>query len=155
MPAWTPEELRTRARWILRSYRHWAGEDLIDLPSDEGDVQARALFDAPFAVLAHDARADPLCVYANAAALSAFELSLDEAAGFRTRQTAEPDARDERSNALAGAEEAGLVTGYSGIRVSTTGRRFRLLDGRIWTVLDDDGQRVGQAAAFVPGALRA
>lgn len=153
MPAWTEDELRTRARWILRSYRHWAGEDLVALTSDDEDEQARALFDAPFAVLAHDTRPDPLCVYANAAALAAFELSPAEAAVFRTRQTAEPEAREERSTALAGAEEAGLVTGYEGIRVSASGRRFRLLDGRIWTLLDDDGRRVGQAAAFVPGEV--
>ena len=45
------------------------------------------------------------------------------------------------------------MRGYSGIRVSTTGRRFRLNDGRIWTVLDDDGEPVGQAAAFVAGEV--
>ncbi|MBF6620198.1 MAG: MEKHLA domain-containing protein [Patulibacter sp.] len=153
MPAWTEDELRIRARWILRSYRHWAGEDLIDLPSDDEDARARALFGVPLAVLAHDRRDDPLCVYANAAALDAFELTIEEAAAFPTRRTAAPDARDERRSALSTAEDAGLVTGYRGIRVSTSGRRFRITDGRIWTVLDDDGQRVGQAAAFVPGGV--
>jgi len=153
MPAWTDDELRTRARSILRSYRHWAGEDLVELPAGGDAARARTLFDAPFAVLAHDTSPDPLCVYANATALAAFELRLADAAEFRTRQTAEPDARQERSEALAGAEEAGLVTGYEGIRVSASGRRFRLLDGRIWTLLDDDGRRVGQAAAFVPGEV--
>jgi hypothetical protein len=153
MPPWTENELQTRARWILRSYRKWAGEDLIVASADDEDAQARALFDAPIAVLAHDRRDDPLCVYANAAALAAFELRLADAPAFPTRRTAEPDARAERSVALAGAEDVGLVRGYSGIRVSTTGRRFRLDDGRIWTVLDDDGQPVGQAAAFVPGEV--
>lgn len=149
MAPWTAGELRTRAGWILRSYRKWAGEDLIE--ADDEDARARALFDAPIAVLAHDRQDDPLCIYANAAALAAFELRIEDAPAFPTRQTAEPDARAERSVALAGADEAGLVRGYSGIRVSTTGRRFRLNDGRIWTVLDDDGERVGQAAAFVAG----
>lgn len=153
MAPWTADELRTRAGWILRSYRKWSGEDLIAIGPDGEDGQARALFDAPIGVLAHDRRDDPLCVYANAAALAAFELDLADAPAFPTRRTAEPDARAERSVALAGADEVGLVRGYSGIRVSTTGRRFRLNDGRIWTVLDDDGERVGQAAAFVAGPV--
>lgn len=153
MPAWTDDELRTRAGWILRSYRKWAGEDLVETAGDDEEARAQALFDAPLAVLAHDRRDDPLCIYANAAALAAFELPIEDAPSFPTRRTAEPEARAERSVALAGADEAGLVRGYSGIRVSTSGRRFRLHDGRIWTVLDDDGRRIGQAAAFVAGPL--
>lgn len=153
MARWTENELRTRAGWILRSYRRWADEDLVAVATDDDDERARALFDAPVAVLAHDRRDDPLCIYANAAALTAFELRIEDAPAFPTRRTAEPDARAERSVALAGAADAGLVSGYSGIRVTTTGRRFRLDDGRIWTVLDDDGQPVGQAAAFVPGEI--
>ncbi len=153
MTPWTDGQRRIRARWILRSYRQWAGEELIEAGDDGDDVRARALCDAPLAVLAHDRRDDPLCIYMNGAALAAFELTLEEAASFPTRKTAEPDARAERSVALAGANDVGLVRGYSGIRVSTTGRRFRLNDGRIWTVLDDDGRTVGQAAAFVPGPV--
>lgn len=154
MPPWTEDELQTRARWILRSYRTWAGEDLIPLASDADDVaRARALFAAPIAVLAHDRQPDPLCVYANAAALAAFELTLAEAPAFATSRTVEPAAREDRRAALDRADEAGLVRGYSGVRVSTSGRRFRIHDGRIWTVLDDDGRRVGQAAAVRSGAV--
>jgi hypothetical protein len=151
MPPWTEDELRVRAHRLLRSYRHWAGEELIELAGDDDASRARALFDAPLAVLAHDARPDPLCVYANAAALAAFELSRADAPAFPTSRTVDPAARDERRAALARAGEAGLLSGYSGVRVSTTGRRFRIHDGRIWTVLDDDGRPVGQAAAFRPG----
>lgn len=151
MPPWTEDELRTRARWLLASYRHWAGEELIELPNGAAadDAQrARALFDAPLPVLAHGAGDDPLCIYANAAALAAFELPIADAPAFPTRRTAEPAAREERRAALTRVESAGLVRGYSGTRVTTTGRRFEIHDGRIWTVLDDDGRRVGQAATF-------
>jgi len=154
MPPWTEDALRTRARWLLRSYRTWAGEDLIALPdAGDDDARARALFDAPIAVLAHDRRADPLCVYANAAALEAFALSLADAPAFATSRTVEPAAREERRAALARADEVGLLSGYSGVRVSTAGRLFRIHDGRIWKVLDDDGRHVGQAAAFRSGAV--
>lgn len=153
MPPWTEDELRTRARWLLDSYRRWAGEELLDDPPAEDDdaARARALFAAPFAVLAHDTRPEPLCIYANAAALAAFELPIEDAPAFETIRTAEPAARAERRAALARAGEAGLLTGYSGVRVSTTGRRFEIHDGRIWTVLDDDGRPAGQAATFRSG----
>lgn len=154
MEPWTDDELRTRARWILRSYRHWAGEELIDVAAAADDAErARALFGAPVAVLAHDGRSDPLCIYMNAAALAEFELTPAQAASFRTRETAAPKDRAERSVALAGVAEAGLVRGYRGVRVSASGRRFRLDDGRIWTLLDDGGLIVGQAAAFAPAPL--
>lgn len=148
MPTWTEDELRIRARWLLDSYRRWAGEDLIELAADDDASRARALFDAPLPVLAHDTRPDPLCIYANAAALAAFELPIEDAPAFATSRTAEPAARVERSAALARSQEAGLLRGYRGVRVSTTGRRFEIHDGRIWTVLDDEGRPVGQAAAF-------
>lgn len=153
MPPWTEDELQTRARWLLRSYRKWAGEDLIPLASDDDAARAQALFAAPIAVLAHDRQPDPLCIYANAAALAAFELTLAEAPAYATSRTVEPATREERRGALDRADEDGLVRGYSGIRVSTSGRRFRIHDGRIWTVLDDDGRRVGQAAAVRAGAV--
>jgi MEKHLA domain len=151
MAPWTEDELRVRACVLLRSYRHWAGEELLGVASDDDAVRARALFDAPFAVLAHDTRPDPLCIYANAAALAAFELSPADAPAFATSRTVAPAARDERRAALARANQAGLLRGYSGVRVSTAGRRFEIHDGRIWTLLDDDGRCAGQAAAFRSG----
>jgi hypothetical protein len=152
MPPWTEKEMRTRARWLLRSYRHWADEELLADAGDDDVIRADALFDAPLAVLAHDTRPDPLCVYANAAALAAFELRLADAPTFATSRTVAPAARDERSAALARAQEVGLLRGYGGERVSSTGRRFQIRDACIWTVLNDDGRPVGQAAAFRPGA---
>jgi hypothetical protein len=154
MPPWTDDELRTRARWLLNSYRAWAGDDLVPLPPGaDDDARARALFDAPLAVLAHDRRDDPLCVYANAAALDAFALTLADAPAYATSRTVEPAAREERQAAFARVDEAGLVSGYSGVRISTEGVRFRIEDGRIWTVLDDAGRRVGHAAAFRRAAV--
>ncbi len=154
MDPWTDELLRTRAGWILRSYRHWDGAELIALPAGaDDDARARALFDAPLGILAHGIEDDPLCIYANGTALAAFELPIADAPRFPTRETAAPEDRAERSGALARSGEQGIVYDYDGIRVSRSGRRFRLLDGRIWTVLDDDGKRIGQAAAFVAGEI--
>ena len=49
---------------------------------------------------------------------------------------------------LARAADAGFLRGYEGIRTARDGRRFRILDATIWTVEDDEGTTIGQAATF-------
>ena len=62
-----------------------------------------------------------------------------------SRLTAPPEVREERSQALSGS---GLVRGYTGVRVSRSGRLFRIRDAVVWPVRDNAGVLVGQAAAF-------
>ncbi|HTU26422.1 MAG TPA: MEKHLA domain-containing protein, partial [Pirellulales bacterium] len=42
----------------------------------------------------------------------------------------------------------GFVDDYQGIRISSTGRRFRIEQAVVWNVLDVTGAKVGQAATF-------
>ena len=44
--------------------------------------------------------------------------------------------------------EKGYVDKYSGVRISSSGKRFKIFDTIIWEVKDDEGKRVGQAATF-------
>jgi hypothetical protein len=44
--------------------------------------------------------------------------------------------------------EKGFMSGYSGVRISSTGRRFRIVDATVWDVFDGKGVRRGQAATF-------
>lgn len=44
--------------------------------------------------------------------------------------------------------DKGYVTDYSGIRISSSGRRFSIKGATLWNVLDDDGVLHGQAATF-------
>jgi len=44
--------------------------------------------------------------------------------------------------------EKGYVDQYSGIRISSSGKRFRIIETIIWEVRDDEERRVGQAATF-------
>lgn len=123
-------------RWITSAYRHLVGESLCD-PGQ--------LYTLPAVVLCHDTRADPVFVYANAAAQALWERPWEQFIGLPSRLTAPVEARAERAAALA-AE--GLVTGYSGVRVSATGRLFRIHDATVWTVSDAAGTVRGQAATF-------
>lgn len=121
------------ARRVAASYLRAVGEPLAD---------PRSLMDDPRVILAHEGSHDPVLVFANRAAQRLWEHDL---VGMPSRLTAPPEARAERAQALAGP---GVVRGYSGVRISATGRRFRILDATVWPVWDDDGTVVGQAAMF-------
>jgi hypothetical protein len=124
------------ARWITTSYEDLVGRQL---------CVAADLYDLPSVVLCHDTSADPLFVYANAAGQRLWERSLDDFIGWPSRLTAPADMRAERAAALS---HSGLVQGYSGVRVSASGRLFRIHDATVWTVSDDNGAVCGQAATF-------
>ena len=97
------------------------------------------------AVLCHRLGDDPLFVYANEFAQRLWERPWHTMIGLPSRLTAPPDHRSSRSGALSGND---VVTGYSGERISATGRRFVIHDATVWPVRDDDARLVGQAATF-------
>ena len=47
-----------------------------------------------------------------------------------------------------GVARDGYVTGYRGLRVAKSGRQFRIGDVTVWSLLDERGGQVGQAAAY-------
>jgi MEKHLA domain-containing protein len=49
--------------------------------------------------------------------------------------TAEPNARDERTRILAEITARGFSDGYTGIRISRTGKRFLIDKATVWTFL--------------------
>ncbi len=120
---------------ILDSYKHWTGQDLI---------KTQDLYSAPIIVVSHNAAPDPLLQYANKAALELWELSAEELIRTPSKQTAEPNEREERSKLLKEVSEKGYSNNYSGIRISSTGKRFIIKNATVWNLLDNKGQ----AAAF-------
>jgi hypothetical protein len=123
--------------WIVGSHAHFVG-GVLCAPGE--------LYDWRSVVLCHDRSADPVLVYANRAAQALWERPWEDFVGRPSRITAPPGARAERAVALSAD---GVVHGYSGERVSATGRLFRILDACVWPVVDDDLRRVGQAASFL------
>lgn len=132
---------------ILASHRRLTGRDLLP-PGQAPAEQARQLYEAPFVVLAHDTAADPVFVYGNLAAQRRFELPWSNLVRLPSRYSAEPLARDERARLLERVMRDGFIDDYSGVRVSATGRRFRVTRATVWNVVDEDGNAAGQAAAF-------
>ena len=90
----------------------------------------------------------PCLIYANRAALSLWRRSWPGMVGMPSRHTAEPEVRASRQQALARAHKQQAITGYSGIRIDSQGRRFAIQGACIWTLIDSHGKACGQAAAF-------
>lgn len=134
------------ARLILASHQRLLRRPL--LPADEIGDPAWRLYHAPLIVLAHDAAADPRFFYANRLAQELFERPWRELVGLPSRLSAEPASREERQRLLERVARLGFIEDYGGVRVSRSGRRFRVTGATVWNLADEQAALVGQAAAF-------
>jgi hypothetical protein len=132
---------------VLRSHRQWTGRDLLIECPDERETARRA-FEAPWVLVAHGVEQDPILSYGNRAALALWELDWPEFTRTPSRLTAEPLAREERRHLLETVAHTGYMDGYSGVRISSSGQRFRIARATVWNVIDERGRSCGQAAAF-------
>jgi hypothetical protein len=129
---------------LTDSYARLLGKTLVPAGND-----AQWLYrDAPFVVLAHSTEADPKFIYANAAAQRCFGYSWDEFLSLPSRLSAEMPDQAARQKLLEQVTRNGFMTGYSGVRVAKSGRRFIIEDGIVWELIDGSGARQGQAATF-------
>ena len=147
LPAPQRDVLIVHTQILLRCYRRLLGQDLIARSGDASE-EARRLFAAPFVVLSHDTQADPILNYGNQTALDLWEVTPEQLLALPSRLTAEPTNRDARERFLEETKRKGFVTGYRGVRISTSGRRFEIENATIWNLSDAAGQPLGQAATF-------
>ena len=132
---------------LLRTYWQRTGRHLIE-PSDDLELDAQRLFEAPFVVLSGGAEAEQILNYANMTALGLWEMDWETLTQTPSRETAEPVHQARRAEFLRQVKATGFVDDYSGIRISRTGRRFQIKKATVWNVTDDDGLYLGQAATF-------
>jgi hypothetical protein len=119
---------------------------LLNRPLFLGDAQA--LYHAPFPILSHSTADDPILTYGNLAALKLWEMSWDALTQLPSRLTAEPMERGQRDAMFAQMRQHGFIENYAGVRVSATGRRFEIQNAVIWTLTDENGVKMGEAASF-------
>jgi hypothetical protein len=132
---------------LARSLKHWTGHDL--LPGNFSPTElAEKTFHAPFVIVSHGTEADPVLNYGNRAALTLWEMSWDEFTHTPSRLTAEAPDRAERTRLLAAVTGRGFIDDYSGVRISKTGRRFRIARATVWNLISGTGRPCGQAAMF-------
>ncbi len=135
--------------WIARGHHVAFGAPLLAGVAEHNPLlTAQEVFAADRVVLAHDGGSDPRLIYANAAALRLWVRTWGEMIGLPSRLTAAPSERGERAAALARAKRLDALSGYGGIRVDSTGGRFRIAGARLWTLRDGTGTVRGQAASF-------
>ena len=144
---WLRPEWIAQTQILLDSYRRWTGRELLPRLGSPRD-QAVALDHAPFVVVSHGTEPDPILNYGNRTALALWEMPVEAFLQTPSRMTAEPLHRDERARLLERTNRDGFVDDYRGIRISSTGRRFRIDRATVWNLLDAAGRPVGQAATF-------
>ncbi|MDH4188464.1 MAG: MEKHLA domain-containing protein [Nitrospira sp.] len=144
---WTDPDVIEWSQWLLNSYRHWTGHELLDRAGNQA-YQAHALYISPFVIVSHGTEEDPLLNYGNQIALDLWEMTWDQLVQTPSRLTAEQVNRAEREWMLEQAKTRGYLDTYRGVRITSTGRRFLVDNATIWNVLDTMGRRVGQAATF-------
>ncbi len=130
------------------SHLRLTGVPLLDQPMRDTDAARWLYEDAPFCVVAHDTDADPRFVYANKAAQRCFEYSWAEMTALRSRLSAEHPNRQEREHLLEAVRTQGFATGYRGLRIAKSGRRFWIENVTVWNLVDHDGIYRGQAATY-------
>jgi hypothetical protein len=144
---WQTPSVIAQTQLIARSLRHWTGRAL--LPGLFNSLGlAKNVFAAPFVLVSHGTEADPVLNYGNAAALELWEMPWAELTRTPSRLTAEAPNREARARLLAAVTAHGFIDDYAGIRISKTGRRFRIAQATVWNLLDERGKYSGQAAMF-------
>jgi len=134
------------AQQIVSSYQCLLGKPLLD--SQHPRALVEQLYQLPAVILAHNGGDDPCFTYANLAAQRLWEMEWDQLVGMPSRYSAEPDHRDSRAQLLAQVQAKGYIDNYRGIRISASGQRFEIQQAVVFNLLNQEGQKVGQAATF-------
>jgi PAS domain-containing protein len=137
-------------RWIglmQASYRRWQGASTFSECSP-AEVYAHA-----DVVLSHAQADDPCFVYANAAAQRIWGYSWDQFLGMPSRLSAPPELRAVRNSLLAEGLRHGVVIAKDLVRITATGRRFRVAEVTLWNVCDEHDHIVGQAATYAVAGI--
>ncbi|WP_094849588.1 MEKHLA domain-containing protein [Bordetella genomosp. 9] len=134
---------------LLRgSHERLLGRPLLPRPMEARQAAHWLYEEAPFEVLAHDTGADPRFIYGNKAAQRRFEYDWDELTRLPSRLSAEAPNREERERFLERVRRTGFESGYCGIRITKTGKRFLIEQATLWELRDDDGGVHGQAVVI-------
>ncbi len=140
------KEVITYNKYMLDSYKRFLGMDLVKRVSREED--SKSLFLVPFVVVSHGIEKDPIFKYGNKKALEVFEIDWEDLIKLPSRLSADPIHQDERAFFLNEVTNKGFIKNYSGIRISSKGKRFKIKDAIVWNVLDENENYIGQAATF-------
>jgi MEKHLA domain len=133
---------------MLENLQRWTGYDLMKEYGFSLDTLGAEVFNADFYILSHNNATDPILNYGNKQVLDLWEVSWEELTTMHSKDTTKPVDRQARSVMMEQAKIHNYVNGYSGVRVSKTGKEFKILDGTIWNLFVNNDEPYGQAAWF-------
>jgi hypothetical protein len=144
---WNHAPVVAQTQTLARSLKHFTQRELLPGNFTAAEL-AEKIFHAPFVLVSHGTEADPVLNYGNQAALALWEMSWAELTRTPSRLTAEAPDRAERARLLAAVTSRGFIDDYSGVRISKTGRRFRIARATVWNLIAENREPCGQAAMF-------
>lgn len=147
LPSDANNYLYEHVRLLLSSFSRIAGRKLVDVDLESPDL-GKTIFYGQFSLVSHNTLEDPVFNYGNQTALDLFEMSWQEFTSLPSRKSAETLNREERARLLKNVTEKGFIDDYTGIRISSSGKRFRIDNAIVWNVIDEQGIYHGQAAFF-------
>jgi hypothetical protein len=133
---------------MLENLKKWTGFDLIKEYGFSVDRLGEQVFNADFYILSHDTGADPILNYGNDRVLKQWEVSWEELTNMHSRETAKPVDRSARAAMMDRVKAKNYIDGYSGTRISKTGKEFKISNGIVWNLFTGNGVFYGQAAWF-------
>ena len=133
-------------RNVLNSFERLTGKTLIKRVNPDKDFLS--IEKGSFVLVSHNSSKNPILNFGNQFALRLWEMNWEEFVKTPSSKTAEVDLREDRSEMLKVVSKYGYFNNYEGIRVSSSGKRFKIKKAIIWNVNDDEGRFLGQAAYF-------
>lgn len=147
LPIWEQPEIIIQSQILVNSYERVTGEKLIS-SVDSPETLAKTLFFAPFALVSHDVRQDPVLNYGNEVALKLWEMPWENFIQTPSRLTAEIENRETRNMMLEQVAKHGYIDNYRGVRISSKGNKFLIEKAIVWNLHNETGDYCGQAATF-------
>ncbi len=144
---WELPEIVGWTQIILNSYHRFFNQQLIDRTGDKC-IQSKNLFYAPMVVYSHDNQLDPIYNYSSEKGLIIWDMTWEQFSKTPSRTTTEPLLREERQQILRETATKGYITNYEGVRISRSGKKYKIFDITLWNLTDNLGQYCGQAATF-------
>ena len=132
---------------LLRSYERFFAESLVSNSNDPSNA-LKELWSADFVVVSHGIEIDPIFNFGNKTALGLFELSFLDFSQLPSRKSAENISQIERNKLMAEVTKSGCIKNYTGVRISSTGKRFFIENAKVWNLYDENSAYYGQAAMF-------
>jgi hypothetical protein len=133
---------------VAESFAHVTGRSLYEEAGLDPRALGRSAWEGGFALLTHRGDAGAMLNYGNDFALRLWECDWEGLVALPSAATAPPDDIAGREDLMRRVAQGGFASGYSGRRISRTGRLFMIENATVWRLIDRSGDCFGVGAFF-------